>query len=475
MWLLRATSSLVFLFLIVFTIPLAFDVGGKDCGLAFSLTLSAYYFLYSVLRLVTPEESRLRYSLGQVVKYTQWFVILALMIWSLNKFSVDSNNATGSWVERTFKTKDTLAKESSFKLWLFGRGGLIESVAIQGWDMTLRYSTPLFQFMEGFCSLLVIQACGQITRWVVNRERGDTWMVRLPESYIHSTLSTRLKLPSICFRIPLECNTNFIKQICLLGLSSAILSSSLYFLYRITTFPELNTIDALLIGATITCVVILGSWGIANGRGNPVESSLLFAYVTLCIYQIFTDYMPSKTSTTSTAPTQPEYPPLPPMIMATYSTFLYYLSNLPTAMHASFNFFWAAFMTITPSVIISLVYRVFVMYSAARIIPAIRESGARALSQDPSMDDNDEAGRFLGLLSWFSPSILIAVYTSLLLQHFSNSNGNEVAAGDWWTSRGGDAGGNLWRWINVAFVMFMYAVELYLSRDDTIVPHWKVD
>src|SRR5690348_5680541 len=113
---------------------------------------------------------------------------------------------------------------------------------------------------------------------------------------------------------------NNVLQIALLGLSSAILSSSLYFIWRITTFPALNTTDALLIGATITCVVILGSWGIFTGRGNPVESSLLFAYVTLCIYQIFTDYQPSQPKAETIPPIQPEYPPLPPVIMATYST-----------------------------------------------------------------------------------------------------------------------------------------------------------
>jgi hypothetical protein len=453
MWLLRATSSFIFLFLIVFTIPLTFDVGGKECGLAFSLSLSTYYFFYSILRLITPDESRVRFGLVQLVKYTQWVTVLALMIWSMNKFAVDSSNAAASWVERTFKPKQS--QDSSIKLWLLGRGGVVESVALNSWEKTLMWSTPLFQFLEGFCSLLVIQSCGQITRWLVNRERGDSWMVSDGQVYSDAAADTI--------------------EIGLLGLSSAILSSSLYFLWRITTFPELNTTDALLIGATITCVVILGSWGIFNGRGNPVESSLLFAYVTLCIYQIFTDYQPSVPKATATPAIQPEYPPLPPVIMATYSTLLYYLSSLPTAIHASFNFFWAVVMTITPSVIISLVYRVFVMYAAARIIPAIRESGARALSQEPSLEDSDEAGRFLGFLSWFSPSILIAVYTSLLMQHFSNLNGNGGAPNPWWTAGGGDAGGNLYRWLNVAFVQLIYAVELYMSREDLIVPHWKVD
>jgi hypothetical protein len=176
MWLLRLTSSIVFLFLIVFTIPLTFDVGGRDCGLAFSLALATYYFFYSVLQLATPDTSRFRFAFGQFLKYTQWATILILMIWSLNVYSIDAGNAgSGGWVERTFYLKR--ARDTSVYMWLLGRNGLLSSVAIGGWDKLLRYSTPVFQILEGFCSLLVIQAGGQITRWLVNRERGDTWMV----------------------------------------------------------------------------------------------------------------------------------------------------------------------------------------------------------------------------------------------------------------------------------------------------------
>lgn len=178
MVLFRALSSATWLFLIVFTIPLAFDVGGRACGLAFSLSLAAYYFLYSVLRLVTPDRSTFRKTTVRLVGGTQWFVILALLIWSLNKFSVDSGSggAAKGWVERTFD--HTRAGHGSVQERIFGRGGLLESMAIGGWDKLLRWSTPVFQIGEGFCSLLVIQACGQITRWLVNRERGDSWMVR---------------------------------------------------------------------------------------------------------------------------------------------------------------------------------------------------------------------------------------------------------------------------------------------------------
>jgi hypothetical protein len=231
----------------------------------------------------------------------------------------------------------------------------------------------------------------------------------------------------------------------------------------------------------MTSAVFLCAYGIGSGRGNPVESSLLFAYVVLCVYQIFTDYQPSAEAAAAAdlaaanaAANQPEFPPLPPIIMASYSTLIHMLSSLPSAVNSSFQFLYAAFQTITPSVIISLTYRIIVFYCATRIIPAVRESGARALMEEPNFEESsDAASRLLGFLSWFSPSMLIAVYTSLLLQHFSVSNDDDGVVG--WTLRAGDAGGNPWRWINVAATMGLYAIELYLGGDGDDGLHWKVE
>ena len=84
----------------------------------------------------------------------------------------------GSWVQRTFSGKR--ASDTSVREWIFGPDGLAETVTVGTWDKMLRWSTPVFQLCEGFCSLLVIQSAGQITRWLVNRGgRSDSWMVRL--------------------------------------------------------------------------------------------------------------------------------------------------------------------------------------------------------------------------------------------------------------------------------------------------------
>lgn len=478
MWLFRILSSAAFLLSTVVLIPLAFDVGGRTCGLSFSLSLSAFYSFYSILRIATPQRSRFRWMLVKLLAMLQWILMPSLLIWCLNRYSVDVDGSTaaagGSWVERTFGGKR--AAHKTVREWLFGYGGLCDTVTLSAWDKFLRWSIPAFQLCEGFCSLLVIQAAGQISRWLVNRSRGDAWMIGL------------------------------------LVMSASVISSSVYFLWRIMNFPGVGNVDATLIGVTVTCAVFLCAWGIGSGKGNPVESSLLFAYVVLGIYQIFTDYLPSSpnpaTAPPSSASAQADYfPPFPPIVMASYTTLLHALSTLPSTIHSAFTFLVAALSTITPSVIISLAYRLFVFYASTRIIPAVRESGARALSQEASLEDSDGAGRLLGLLSWFSPTILIGVYTSLLMQHFASNSGPldhlsvassasaSSTAGSvssvpssvyWWANTnstvaavdGAAPGGNIWRWVNLGGTMALYALELYLGEEDmegSVTSHWKAD
>lgn len=176
-WLFRVFLSSIFLLSIVLSIPVAFDVGGRDSGLAYSLALSAFYFVYSAVSVVTPETSRVRWAVANLLRLSQWFVLPALLIWALGRFAVDAGNT--NWVERTLSGLKT-SKSVSWGEWIFGEHGLLETIFLGGWDNMLRYSSPVFQLLEGFCSLLVIQAAGQMTRWLVNRGRSDTWMVREP-------------------------------------------------------------------------------------------------------------------------------------------------------------------------------------------------------------------------------------------------------------------------------------------------------
>lgn len=123
---LRFLSSSAFLFSIVFTVPLAFDVGGRTCGLAFSLSLASYYFILSCLRLATPSEARWRRWAVNTFATFQALLIPGLLIWCLNKFSIDSGDDTG-WMSRAFyNVTKPLHQSPSVKEWIFGKDGLLE-------------------------------------------------------------------------------------------------------------------------------------------------------------------------------------------------------------------------------------------------------------------------------------------------------------------------------------------------------------
>lgn len=444
--LIRVLSSALFLALIILFIPLTFDIGGRDAGLAYSLSLSSFYFVLSLFRITTPKESRLRNALINLARTAQWVIIPGLSIWALGKFSIDGETGA-SWVERTFILRKELHHESTptWK-WLFGQGGVAETVAIGSWDKILRWSSPVFQMLEGFCSLLVIQATGQLTKWLVNRsERSDAWMLTLIVS------------------------------------AAATTSSSVYFLWRVLQFPDVDHLDSTLIGIAIASAIFLCAYGVVSGRGTAVESSLLFAYIVLCIYQIFTDYKPNDPEQV-TAPPTPDFPPFPPIIMSSYSAIMQALSALPGGIFDTLQFMAAAFKAVTPSVLVSLGYRLFVFYASTRIIPAINESGARGLSIEPTLEDTHAGNQFLAFLSWFSPSILIAVYTSLLMQHFATTMGGYAPGltetiSSWWSGNGQPAmDGNVWKWLNLVGTMALYAIELWLGDEDNISGgHWKVD
>ncbi|OAP57302.1 hypothetical protein AYL99_08040 [Fonsecaea erecta] len=444
----RALSALLFLTLIIVLIPLTFDVGGRDAGLAFSLSIASFYFCLSLLRISTPDEPGFRRAIVNILRGLQLLVLPVLCIWALGRFSVDADNSSG-WVERTFRTsKDFIKPGPSLWLAVFGREGLLENVTLGAWDVMLRWSSPVFQLLEGFCSLLVIQAIGQFSRWLVNRsEWSDAWLLTL------------------------------------LATSAGVVSSSVYFLWRVLQFPDISNLDSTLIGIAIASAIFLCAYGVVSGRGTATESSLLFAYIVLCIYQIFTDYKPNVPhAEAGMASSAPDFPPFPPIIMSSYTALMAALSSLPGALVNALDFVAAAFKAVTPSVLISLGYRLFVFYSSTRIIPAINESGASGLSMEPSLEDSNAANQFLAFLSWFSPSILIAVYTSLLMQHFATTMGGYAPGltetiGAWWSGNGQPVmNGNLWKWVNLVGTMSLYAIELWLGKEDDMNgDHWKVD
>lgn len=167
----RIATGIAFLALVILFVPLAFDVGGRDCGLLYSLLLAAFYFLLSTARVGIPTSKRWRGAriLLACVEVLQYVAISGLLIYALNKADDGGGGGLGFEArERLLGVDRGHAAERS----------AVDRLTIGAWDTFLTFSTPMFQLSEGFCSLLVIQAGGQISRWLVNRKKADAWMVR---------------------------------------------------------------------------------------------------------------------------------------------------------------------------------------------------------------------------------------------------------------------------------------------------------
>lgn len=160
-------SGILFLLLVILSIPLAFDVGGKECGLAFSMALAGFYFGLSTLRIATSSNHGFIRFLVRVIGLFQYVVVPGLLIYCLDRWSPPKGTGNGGGFLRNGSDSVTVGHTWG------------ERLALGWWSWFLKWSTPMFQLLEGFCTLLVIQTFGQISRWLVNRNKSDSWMVSL--------------------------------------------------------------------------------------------------------------------------------------------------------------------------------------------------------------------------------------------------------------------------------------------------------
>ena len=196
---------------VIFYLPLALDLAGKEAFLALSASLASYYFILSTIRLVT-KRTRLAWF-GNFVAIFQFIVIPACLLICFNVYSPPSESYFAHVAKRPSATAEAaLDPSSSDGGSFFGmrRGKAAKEAAatlaassplnveppvavisaeidmilqavlrwgmsaffflvrkVPGWWSTfLRFSSPLFSLLEGVASVLVIQALGSMSRWV---------------------------------------------------------------------------------------------------------------------------------------------------------------------------------------------------------------------------------------------------------------------------------------------------------------------
>lgn len=308
---------------------------------------------------------------------------------------------------------------------------------LKPWKFFIQNSTPLFTMLEGLCTILAIQSIGQTFNWL-KYNKSESWV-------IISLLS-----------------------------SGGIITTSLYFLYRIYSFPiEISIISASLIGAILTFCSGLGLYGIISKKGSTIESSLLFGYIVRCIYETFPELSNLASNeigfliSSATNQLKQEIQHLPIIVNDSITQLFQFLTlNVSTSFQTVIEFFIATSKTITPSILINLAYRIAVFYSATRIIPALKNPAPSTKS--------------MRLIYLFSPCIIIAVYTHLMMQ-YSNELDEELCVWGWWIKD--DIiyqqvkvivhPWQFWNWINMFSTLCVYAFEIFGEQSDE--EHWKVD
>lgn len=459
-----------YLALVVLTIPLAFDVGGIECGLAYSLAMLALYFVLTTLRLATRRLPLAR--VATVFYYSQHVLMPSLLMHFLQRYPRS--------------------------------GALPPALAV--WRYLLVHLTLVFTVAEGFCLLLLIQAASQTLGWLT-AHRSDSWLF-----------------------------------VSLIGSGCTITGALyfLYRIYIFPLSLDLG--NASLLGLFLTVTAGLGLYGIVSGKGSMIESSLLFAYIVRCIYETFPLLSEDATQAVAhvfaqtTANLRLELAHLPRPVADTLLAFLPSLAaNLPHSFKAVWDVFFSAVHKLTLPLLVNLAYRIGVFYAATKIIPSLyhtlphspartpqtSSSSLASLGRDDKQSENDKQNdsendnqndsendkqneqnnkqnendsrrtrghrpdrqmvrrpAVIRLLYAYSPCIVIAVYTHLMLL-YRGELGSELMLWGWWA----DADDmvivvhpwQFWNWINMGTTLLLYMAELSGSNDGAITNHWDVD
>lgn len=320
----RLSASVYYLWVVLTTISAAFGrANTPTAGLAYSLCVLVLYFVTATSRALV--RGPLAASVATLVYYLQSLALRPLL--------------------------DFILANSP------------QSILFDYWGVFVLNATPMFTLLEGFCSLLTIQAVGKL---------GGTGIASLI-------------------------------------ISSCVISSCIWFVFKLyVQWPEpVDSLQASMLGSVLTLLTLLGSHAISSNRASPLEVSLLIAYIVKCLYEVF--------------------PQLNGGDMAKMVEYII-VSTTPS--------FWDVIESTSLVVLLQLGYRIVVFFAATKIIPLL--SGQNRPS---------------GTIYWvylYSPLVVIAVYTNLMMQQSSSSQ--EMLSPV--------VSSAVWNWVNIGVVLGLYWNEL---------------
>ena len=419
----RVLFSTIYLIYIILTIPLSFEVGGLNCGLSYSLTILILYFCLATLRVLKYHR-----FISSFLYYLQHLLLPTLLSFFLTIFNNSLKDSNSEIID--------LSSRSIFhKIWW--------QYLIQFWKFFLINSTPLFTILEGFCSLLSVQAIGQLFKYFI-KNKSDMW------------------------------------SILNLVLSSCILSASIYFAGKIYVSPlidleNVGLISASLLGSVFTLTILITFYAIYFNRATTLESSLMVAYIVKCCYELFPElsknnisslfkfvfnefkkidnqakqsltlnkenmglstflnlfqstrvakywrhYWSNDEITDLSSNIATRFPIIVEKSVECFRItenfgkilFDFIIEHFPRSFEPLWDFLKISISNLTFSILIQLAYRITVFFAATKIIPIL--SPMNKVSKRSTNAQQSTSSRLIYL---YSPCIIIAVYTNLMIQY----------------------------------------------------------
>ncbi|KWU42714.1 ICE2-domain-containing protein, partial [Rhodotorula sp. JG-1b] len=278
------------------------------------------------------------------------------------------------------------------------------------WERLLRTSSPVFVILEGLCTLLCIQA---LSRFSLGRIQAS----KTPDLFRMGSLI----------------------------LAAGVYVASAYFLWEsYGAVPD--RISSTLIGVAVTTILFLSGISFSIQKGNVIESSLMLAYAVFQIFHLSSRpqmYTGGLLSHVFRATGTNGHPPLPPVVLQSCVSLSLSVSQ---TFGAGVEFVMAASSALPFSVLVTLFYRVAVLYAATRIVLNLKRQTTGSWNDDDrKLSDEEPVQGIPDSTHSRSRSLVLAVYTHLLVLSSSN---DQV----------------FWRWGNVFLVQLLWAIEIRLGQ-----------
>ncbi|WFD42650.1 hypothetical protein MPSI1_001298 [Malassezia psittaci] len=389
----QSTGQVLSLLQVLFFLPLSLE-HDQDTFLAFSASIAAFYGLLSTLRYF-GRGTRMLYFVKAISMLQNVLIPMLLFLCARLYSPLPSSNPLIEALRKSGKRASpwlqpaSIAKAFSkselhaylvsvlpepllndedgivYPTWLaqslllfLGTGQYLLSRVPEWWYSALLYMSPVFSLLEGLSSLLVIQSISHLSRWLINDSD------RSKRGRFHGSAFMR-KLLSFGLE-PSE-----VWQLLFLLLSAVVYVLSavaLYMCYDGAT--DGRSIAASAIGASVASTFWISAIAFAIRKGNVVETSLMFGYVVFNIYQL------SSSLNLSTDPLQmvrnfkaSHIQNQVPLFLAQSTSAM--LDRFFDAVEHSLYVLSAANEVLPTTVIVSLVYRLMVLYSAIRVLPRL--------------------------------------------------------------------------------------------------------